>query len=131
MFNKLPAGIALVAVILFAAPNAAASSAVCDQYPDIPQCAAPATGQGGTAAQPGGGDGTGESVLTSGGSPPAAEGAATAGSSGGPGKAGDLPFTGYPLSPLVAVLLAALAAGLAIRIYLAVRRRFVPTAGDR
>ena len=44
-----------------------------------------------------------------------------AGTTGGNG--GELPFTGYPLTPLLLLLLLLLAAGLAIRAYLAVRGR--------
>ena len=116
--------------MLFAAPTAFADSAVCEQYPDIPQCAAPATGGGGdTTADPGGGGGseaTGGSAAI-----PDGSGAAGASADAGPGKTADLPFTGYPLSPLVAILLVALAAGIGIRAYLALRGKYVLSTGDR
>jgi hypothetical protein len=122
MSNKLPAGIALVAVILFGTPTASSASAVCDQYPDLPQCTMPATGSGGdSAGEPGGDDAaTGASAGIPGGSGPG-------GGSAEPGKAGELPFTGYPVSPLAAVILALLGAGIAIRSYLALRHRFAPS----
>jgi hypothetical protein len=42
---------------------------------------------------------------------------------GGAGEGGELPFTGYPVTPLILLLLMLLAAGLMIRTYLAARDR--------
>src|SRR5687767_2786331 len=111
MSKKLPAGIALMAVILVAAPNVAVGSVVCEQYPDLPQCTAPVAGGGGDA---GAGDGA-AGDNTAGGAPGIPEGSGPGGGSAEPGKAGELPFTGYPLSPLAAAIVALLAAGLAVR----------------
>ncbi len=140
MISKLPAGIALVshrsaifvaasiaALILVAGSAApAAGSAVCDQYPDLPQCSPTQVGGGGTGTETTGADG-GASV--SGSIPGGGDG--DGGASAEAGKAADLPFTGYPLSPLVAVLLALLAAGIAIRVFLAIRRRLSVAPADR
>ena len=72
--------------------------AICDQYPNLPEC---------------------EENVTPPGEQPGDEGGPTAEQ----GAAGELPFTGYPLTPLILLLLALLLAGLAIRTYLAVRDR--------
>lgn len=74
--------------------------AICDQYPDLPECQEPVPGPG---PSPG----------------PGPDGGPTADA----GVTGELPFTGYPLTPLILLLLALLLAGLAIRTYLAVRDR--------
>ncbi len=66
---------------------------------------------------PGGGDDSDTGTLPGGadGSDPSAGGDGTA--------SGELPFTGYPMTPLLLLLLALLAAGLLLRAYLAVRTR--------
>jgi hypothetical protein len=94
------------------ASNASQASAgvpaICEQYPDLPQCEAPTDGGGSNPT--GSDDGT---------APVADEGGPTA----GVGTGGDLPFTGYPLTALILLLLALLLAGLALRTYLAARDR--------
>jgi hypothetical protein len=130
---------ALCAMILVAAPTAiAATSAVCDQYPDLPQCqAAGGTGGGGQSVG-GGGDG----AVKGGAGPGSSAGAHGAagdpvgaigggGPSPGPGQgafgsarnAGELPFTGYPLTPPVLLFLILLAGGIAARAYILARNR--------
>jgi hypothetical protein len=124
------AGVLIVAsAVMLIAPAAAGavSSAVCDQYPDVPQCQGDggASGGGNPGGEPGdaaGGGGDQGSEATpdapaSAGSIPGA-GAAT----GASDSAGELPFTGYPLSPLVMAMLILLAAALTIRILLAAGR---------
>ena len=124
---------AICAVILVAAPTAiAATSAVCDQYPDLPQCEAAAGTGGGSPSV--GGDGDGDAVAESG-AGDVGGGVVSAigggGSISGPGdgatgsasKAGELPFTGYPLTSPVLLLLLLLAAGIAARAYIAARGR--------
>lgn len=85
---------------------------ICSEYPDLPQC------------EEGGGNG-GENP-----NPPQEEPDDEGGAGGGPGAGptgdaggGELPFTGYPLTSLMLLLLILLATGLAIRSYLAVRDR--------
>jgi hypothetical protein len=88
-------------------PASAQVPAICDEYPGLPQCEAPTAG-GGDA--PGNQDGGGENALP--------------GSGGATGEAdGTLPFTGYPLTPLLLLLLVLLVTGLTIRAYLAIRDR--------
>lgn len=84
---------------------------ICDEYPDLPQCAEDEPGDDDREpredAGPGGGGGAGP-----------------AGPTGDAGDGdGELPFTGYPLTSLLLLLLALLAAGLAVRSYLAARNR--------
>lgn len=81
--------------------------AICEQYPNLPQCDQ-GPGGGGGGNQPGD-DGTGPAGVQS----------PSAASSGG----GELPFTGYPITPLLLLLLALLLTGLALRAYLAIRDR--------
>src|SRR5688500_1038367 len=80
----------LLALLAFA-PSAAAQS-ICDQYPNLPIC----QGDGG----PGGGDGDADEGPGSGGGEDDA--GPTADLGGGAG--GELPFTGYPLTPLLLLL---------------------------
>jgi hypothetical protein len=105
----------LAASFAFSAATADQASAqlqpdICSQYPDLPQCQESAGGggddgtDGGTAAIPGSGDSAGPTA-------------------GDVGTQGTLPFTGYPISALILLLLVLLAAGLTIRAYLAVRDR--------
>jgi hypothetical protein len=101
----------VAATLLFSAATADPASAqqppICAEYPGLPQCEAPAAGGG---ENPGGGGGGGENAIPGSG-----------GSSGDAG--GTLPFTGYPLTSLLLLLLVLLAAGLTIRAYLAIRDR--------
>ncbi len=101
----------LAATFVLAIPGSAAAGqpAICAQYPDLPQCEEDDAGGGGNENE-NDGDGDGDDPV---------------GGGGGTGNAdgGDLPFTGYPLTPLLALLLALLVAGMAIRAYLIVRDR--------
>jgi hypothetical protein len=116
----LAASLAIAGAVMLVAPAGswAGSSAVCEQYPDLPQCAAPDAGTGGEpAGSPAAGGGAGPTPdEPAGGSIPGA-GDAT----GASGSAGNLPFTGYPLSPLVMLVLGLLAAGLLLRAAVALR----------
>lgn len=92
---------------LLGPPTASAQlPAVCEQYPDLPGCVDPDDD----------GDANDENDEDAG---PAA---GAGGPSGGDGD-GSLPFTGYPLTSLILLLLALLAIGLAIRLSLAIRGR--------
>ncbi len=98
---------ALVAALAFTAATASIASAqgsgsdLCAEYPDLPGCADD------PSANPDPAVADGPSATVAG---------------------DDLPFTGYPLTALILLLLALLLVGLAIRGYLAVRER---TAGNR
>jgi hypothetical protein len=97
---------ALVAIALLP-DSASAQSAFCQQYPDDPACLGDVGPGGGNGAfDPGVGFGPGVG----------------AGDGSGDG-AGNLPFTGYPITPLLLLLLILLLIGLALRTYLAVRDR--------
>lgn len=124
---------AICAVILVSAPTAiAATSGVCDQYPDLPQCQAAGDTGGGSPTVSGGDDGEG---AGGGGDDVEGTGAGVVGGAGGGGaipgsgdgatgsasKAGELPFTGYPLTPPVLLLLILLAVGISARAYIAAR----------
>jgi len=89
-----------------AAPASAQLPAVCQQYPNLPQCDDPIVIEE-PEAPPGG--------ATTPGAPGTAPTAAAA--------PGTLPFTGYPITPLLLLLLVLLIAGLTLRAYLAVRDR--------
>ena len=98
--------IALIGVIAFQAAPASAQSQppICEDYPDLDVCNEPG---GGGGDNPDGDDGAGPGV-----------------GSGGSGDGdGSLPFTGYPLTGLILLLLALLALGLAIRGAVAIRER--------
>lgn len=103
----------LAAVIAIAAAPGQAQAqqpAICQEYPNLPIC------QG-----PGGGGGDDDDRDTDEQQAPAG-----AGGGGGTGDAdGKLPFTGYPITDLLLLLAILLAAGLAIRAYLAIRERRV------
>ncbi|MGH2954141.1 MAG: hypothetical protein ACRDK9_08995 [Solirubrobacterales bacterium] len=121
------AAVALALGAALADSAAAQQPAICDQYPQLPQC-------GGSEGAGGGGGGDEGNPLDQGQSPASDEGAGagpgafpgaggpTAGAGGGTG--GELPFTGYPLTPLLLILLILLAAGLMIRTYLGARDRW-------
>lgn len=116
---------------VFAASASAQTPAVCDQYPDLPQCTDSGGGGGDTDS---GDDGLNDDDGTDDEGAPGVVGdggGTTSGPTGTIGK-GELPFTGYPLTPLILLLLLLLLLGLAIRGYLAIRERLrVPAAaGD-
>jgi hypothetical protein len=108
--------VALVAMVALASASAvvpatagAQDPAACQQYPTS-DCgdAGPANGGGDTSPGigPGGGAGAPSAAGTDSGS-----------------SHGTLPFTGYPMTPLLLLVLALLAAGLMLRAALAVRDR--------
>lgn len=136
--------LALLAAWLLSAAMPARASAVpppaCTEYLSLPGCGGSPGDGGGTPGTPTGGGG---------GTPGAHTGAGGGGGAGGvtpavsgpshsspadalaPGNApggasaprGQLPFTGYPLTPLVLLLVLLLAAGLLLRAYVGVRDR--------
>jgi len=83
-------------------------SEFCEEYPDFPGCETGPTGSTGTTGP------TGVEGPTGAGGPSAGADA---------NAAGTLPFTGYPLTALILLLLILLLVGIAIRAYLAVRDR--------
>lgn len=105
----------LVSILAFAASASAQGSDICAQYPDLPQCVEPIDDGGDNDLGNGGGAGGGS--LGSGGG----GGGTLAGSSGDAGA--ELPFTGYPLSPVVLICLILLVAGITARAGLAIRER--------
>lgn len=109
---------------LLAAPGAHAQSEppICQQYPSLPQCDTNGSDNGNDTG--GGGDNPGDEQF------PADEdrsddaaGPLGGGPSASSGAAGELPFTGYPLTSALLVFLILLLAGLALRGYLATRGR--------
>jgi len=100
--------LATLAILVASAPQASAQlPSICDQYPDLPQCQGP-TGTTGTTGP------TGTTGTTGPVGPTAGVDA---------GATGALPFTGYPVTALILLLLILLLTGLAIRGYLAARDR--------
>lgn len=95
-----------VSALVFAATASAQDPDICEQYPNLPQCTEP-DDDGGDDDQAGAGAGGG------GGGVPGANA----------GLGGELPFTGYPLSPLLLACLALLAAGVALRTGMAIQER--------
>jgi hypothetical protein len=95
-------------VVLLVPQAASAQSAFCQQYPDSPLCL-PGGGSGGEDddgnAGVNAGDGFGVGTVGSG------------------DASGNLPFTGYPITDLVLLLVAMLLAGCLLRAYLAARDR--------
>jgi len=83
-----------------AEPAAAQQPDICQQYPDLPQCQGEDPGGGAGGQVPGG----------------------AAADLGGAGEA-QLPFTGYPLTPLLLLALLLLLLGLAILAYQEIRDR--------
>lgn len=100
--RTLAAGVVAAFAFAFVAlspPQASAATLpICSQYPDLPECQDDPAGTAGPGPGADQGRPTGESD-------------------------GSLPFTGYPLTALVLLLLVLLLAGLTIRAYLAVRGR--------
>jgi hypothetical protein len=101
---------------LAAATTAGAKPAVCDEYPDLPVCADNAGG-GPSDEDVGSDDASGTATPVSG------SGDGSSGGVGGTGSGGELPFTGYPLTPLLLLLLLLLAIGLAVRAGIAINDR--------
>jgi hypothetical protein len=98
---------ALLGAVLSFAWAAAASAqqpAICEQYPQLPICVGP-----------GGGDGEDDDAVPGG----LGAGGASAGDAGG-----NLPFTGFPITDLILLLVALLLAGLGIRAAQTLRQRF-------
>jgi hypothetical protein len=93
--------LAMTGLMAVAQPASAQSTAACTEYV-----------QGGCG--PGGGNG---------GDNPNGTGPASAGNTGNSHHGGQLPFTGYPLTPLVLLLLLLLLAGIVVRATVAVRDR--------
>lgn len=92
--------------------------AICNQYPDLPQCqdTGPTNNNGhhhhhhhGNGPTNDNGNGPTNNLGN--------------GPSANAGNSGTLPFTGYPLTPLILLLLILLLIGLTIRAYIAVRDR--------
>jgi hypothetical protein len=95
-------GFALIA----SQPAAAQLPPICEEYPDLPQCELPDEEE-----PPGDNDGNN-------------------GGNGGTGDTdGNLPFTGYPLTPLLMLAIVLLATALAIRGYIAIRKRLSTERG--
>jgi hypothetical protein len=109
--------VGLVVACGFAALVAESASAqsrgsdFCEEYPSTPGCDTEPGGGGG-----GGGDGEEDDEFAG----DHGDGVVPTGDAGGDGN---LPFTGYPVTALVLLLLILLLGGLAIRAYLAVRDR--------
>jgi hypothetical protein len=124
----IAAALALTALVADSA--SAQQPAICDQYPQLPQCDDNSGGGGGGGGgdtdpfDEGSGSSSGDETTSAFPAPgiPGAGGGPTAGPGGGTG--GELPFTGYPLTPLLLILLLLLLAGLLIRAYLAARERW-------
>jgi hypothetical protein len=132
------ASVALVVGLVFAAPAASAQDlAAADQYTP--------SGGGGGGQHPAGGGGHngggngGQNPAGGGGAQnPANGGGATSPAGGGGGEpsatvgekgGGGLPFTGYPLTPLVWIVVGLLVAGIAVRLVAtAVRRGSAPAS---
>jgi|GraSoiStandDraft_49_1057285.scaffolds.fasta_scaffold247700_1 hypothetical protein len=134
--------LALFAASLLSAAMPARVSALpppaCSEYLSLPGCAGNPGGGGGTPGTPGGGGGGIPGAPGTGGGGGGGVTATTGGSNHGspsdalaPGNApggasaarGELPFTDYPLTPLILLLVVLLTAGLLFRAYVAVRNR--------
>lgn len=94
-----------LALALLAAP--ANAQGICDQYPNSPGCGQGPGGGGGNNDPDNDGDGDEDLVPSA---------------NLGDGD-GNLPFTGYPVTPLVLLLVALLVTGVVARGYVAVRER--------
>ena len=114
--------ITAVFALLALSPSAEAQGlpAICDEYPELPQCDVepqpPVDHPPGDHHDRGHGDfrdfGDGDGSADS-------------------GAKGELPFTGYPLTSLILLILALLVIGLTIRAYVAARQRMRPSGSDR
>jgi hypothetical protein len=96
----------LVALVLTLAAAPASAQGICDQYPNSPGCG---QGPGGGGGENNNNDDDGDENVSP-----------TANLGDGDGS---LPFTGYPVTPLVLLLLGLLAAGAATRGFVAARDR--------
>jgi hypothetical protein len=97
-------GFALIA----SQPAAAQLPPICEEYPDLPQCELPDEEE-----PPGDNDGNGNN-----------------GDNGGTGDTdGNLPFTGYPMTPLLMLVIVLFATAIAIRGYTAIRKRLSTERG--
>ncbi len=115
--------LATLALAAATADRASAEAAICAEYPGLTQCDQPVGGDAETGddVSP---TGTGADPTTGGGTPSAIPGAGgPSAAAGGAGARGALPFTGYPLTPVILLLLALLVAGLTVRAYVAIRDR--------
>jgi hypothetical protein len=102
---------------LFAAPTASGQSAI-EQYAPSPN---PGGGAGGVEGATGGSKTKGTKTQGTEGS--GGNGSVAAQSGSGSSGGGTLPFTGYPITPLVWIALAALVAGALLRVAVAVLKR--------
>lgn len=96
--------LALALAVSMTAPSAASAQglpSICDEYPNLPICEEPTGGHHNPAG------------------PTADQGVAQ----------GELPFTGYPLTPLILLLLLLLLLGLALRAYVEARDRIRARGG--
>lgn len=117
-FSRRRFGLLTLAVLVIAAmlsvagPAQAQLPGICQQYPDDPSCQQP--DHGGDVGPTGGSDSSpsGLGPSTGGGNP-----------NGTANSSGSLPFTGYPLSPLILLALFLLLAGLVARGIVEARNR--------
>jgi hypothetical protein len=103
---------------LFAAPSAMGQAAV-DQYVPSPN---PAPPTGGVAGATGGGSKV-KGTNTKGNEGAGGNGSVAAQTGSGSSAGGNLPFTGYPITPLVWIVLALLVAGALLRVAVARLKR--------
>jgi hypothetical protein len=114
----LLAALAVFGLALVSAQPATAQGLppICEDYPDLPQCELPdevdVIDNEGGAIGGGHGDGDGDGA-----------GAGTGDSNG------NLPFTGYPMTPLLMLVTILVGSALAIRCYLAIRKRLAADRG--
>lgn len=115
-------GLALAISAVVADQASAQGSVFCDQYPNDPDC----DDDGGGPDDDGGGGPDDDGNQGPGGD---GDGPVSGDGLGGGNDGGNLPFTGYPLSPLIIMLLILLAVGLTLRGYTAVRDRLGSRTG--
>jgi hypothetical protein len=135
----LTAVAAATSLAIVAVPTTHAQEpAICGQYEGLPQCLPNDPGDVGDDGDQGGSDdGPAGGPQTSSESGDGSLPGAFPGSGGGPSGSvaaaagGELPFTGYPLTPLVWLLLLLLTLGLCVRGYLAIRDRLRARADAR